>query len=71
MPQTTRRHQHPDFAAAPWGAAGEEPDLAEVLADPVVHLVMRRDGVSQCELRAVIAAARAKLRRGLCCCMAA
>jgi hypothetical protein len=70
MPQTTRRHPPSGFTAVPWGAAGEEPDLADVLADPVVHLVMRRDGVSHCELRAVIAAARAKLRRGLCCCMA-
>ena len=33
-----------------WRDAGTEPDLAEVLADPVVHLVMRRDGVSPCQL---------------------
>ena len=73
MPQVTRCHppSRSGAAAVPWGEAGEEPDLAEVLADPVVHAVMRRDGVTQCELRAVIAGARTKLRRGLCCCIAA
>jgi hypothetical protein len=54
-----------------WRDAGTEPDLAEVLADPVVHLVMRRDGVSPCQLRKVIAEARKRLRGGLCCCIAA
>jgi hypothetical protein len=41
--------------------------LTEVLADPVVHAVMRRDGVSFGHLMNVIAAAQARLRRGLCC----
>jgi len=52
----------------PWASAGIEPGLAEVLADPLVHLVMRRDGVSLDALDAVIAAAREKLgfRRCLC-----
>jgi hypothetical protein len=43
-----------------WTRAGVEPALEELLADPVLHLVMRRDGVSLAELRAVIAAARAR-----------
>jgi hypothetical protein len=66
--------------------AGEEPALRELLADPLLHLVMRRDRVSFAELHAVIADARAKLegtrvaraelasvgrRRGLCCGLAA
>jgi hypothetical protein len=54
-----------------WTAAGVEPALAEVLADPMVHLVMRRDGVSPCGLWQVIAAARAALRRDPCPCLAA
>jgi hypothetical protein len=54
-----------------WTAAGVEPDLAEVLAEPMVHLVMRRDGVSPCGLRRVIAGARAALRRDPCPCLAA
>ena len=48
-----------------WLRPGEEPTLAEVLADPLVHLVMRRDGVSRAELDAIIAAAQA---RRLCDC---
>ncbi|HXQ50589.1 MAG TPA: hypothetical protein VN802_05805 [Stellaceae bacterium] len=57
--------------AARWGKAGIEPDLAEMLADPVVRLVMRRDGVSLDELLAVVADARGKLWRHLCPCAAA
>lgn len=53
-----------------WRKPGEEPDLAEVLADPIVHLLMRRDGVSLPELQAVILRARATLRAGLCRCAA-
>ena len=71
---------------AAWGEAGIEPALQDVLADPLVHLVMQRDGVSMPALRAVVAAARARLRqaapsrvplrpvpprRGLCCGLAA
>jgi hypothetical protein len=62
-------------AAAPapwhqaWREAGKEPSLREVLADPLVHLVMRRDGVTLAQLEAVIA--RAKERRSLCCLCAA
>ena len=53
-----------------WRKAGEEPDLAEVLADPLVHLVMRRDGVSRAQLEAVIAQAQAALQECLCRCAA-
>ncbi len=34
-----------------WLGAGQEPALEEVLADPLVHLVMRRDGVTPGESR--------------------
>ena len=44
-----------------WREVGEEPALDEVLADPIVHLVMRRDGIEIAELRDVIARARAAL----------
>lgn len=50
-----------------WSEAGVEPDLAEVLADPLVHRVMRRDGVTLAELKAVIARGRAALGIELCC----
>ena len=52
-----------------WQDAGEEPALAEVLADPLVHQVMRRDGVSLQQLRAVIAEAQCAL--GICLCRCA
>jgi hypothetical protein len=54
-----------------WRLGGREPTLADVLADPLVHFVMRRDGVTLAELIGVIAEAQAKARRRLCArCMA-
>jgi hypothetical protein len=53
-----------------WQEPGQEPGLVDVLADPIVHLVMRRDGVSQAELRAVISRAQARLGDCLCRCAA-
>jgi hypothetical protein len=43
-----------------------EPRLEEVLADPLVHLVMTCDGVGSAELQAVIADAQRRLRSSLC-----
>ena len=39
----------------PWGRPGIEPPLSEVLEDPIVQAVMRRDRVSRAALQAVIA----------------
>jgi hypothetical protein len=50
-----------------WLAAGKEPSLEEVLADPLIGLVMRRDGVSPAQLRAVVALAQIGLRERPCC----
>lgn len=44
-------------APEPWRATGAEPPLEDMLADPIVQAVMARDGVSEGELRAVVAAA--------------
>jgi hypothetical protein len=52
---------------AAWAEAGVEPSLTDILADPLLHLVMRRDGVTPAALAAVIVAAQATLARGLCC----
>jgi hypothetical protein len=49
-----------------WAEAGCEPSLAEVLDDPLVHLVMRRDGVELLQLRQIIAQAQAQLGQGRC-----
>ncbi|HMK67662.1 MAG TPA: hypothetical protein VK433_03865 [Stellaceae bacterium] len=54
-----------------WRQAGKEPSIEEVLADPVVHSVMRRDSVSIDGLRAVIVRAQAALRSRRCCRVAA
>jgi hypothetical protein len=51
----------------PWARAGIEPRLEEVLADPLVHQVMRRDGVTEAALRGVVGRAQARLRSALCC----
>ena len=57
------RQRSADFShiSRQWLEAGREPILVDVLADPLVHLVMRRDGVSMKELCNHIAAARARL----------
>ncbi|HEV2550005.1 MAG TPA: hypothetical protein VGU20_22025 [Stellaceae bacterium] len=46
--------------ARPWSAAGCEPRLDDVLADPIVAELMRRDGVAPAQLRALIARVRAR-----------
>jgi hypothetical protein len=45
-----------------WRAAGVEPPLGEVLADPLVEAVMRRDGLDRAMLESVIAQAQQRLR---------
>ena len=46
-----------EAAPEPWRATGLEPPLEDMLADPIVQAVMACDGVSEGELRAVVAAA--------------
>jgi hypothetical protein len=48
----------------PWSGPGIEPPLCEVLADPIVQAVMRRDGVTPSALKSVIAGAQHRLRKG-------
>jgi hypothetical protein len=43
--------------------AGHEPPLSEILADPIVRLVMRRDGLEATDLLAVAEAARRRWLR--------
>jgi hypothetical protein len=50
----------------PWREAGDEPGLGDVLADPLIHLVMKRDGLLRADLEAAIALGRSLLRRRLC-----
>jgi len=43
-----------------------EPALQDLLADPCLQAVMRRDGVEMTALLTVITAAKLRLRRDLC-----
>lgn len=64
--QTNRHPRQWTRPADVWREAGIEPLLNEVLGDPLVRQVMRRDGVTFGDLVGVIAQAQMKLRRGLC-----
>jgi hypothetical protein len=41
----------------------EEPSIEEMLADPIVRLIMRRDGLVAGDVRAVLAGAAERLSR--------
>ena len=47
--------------AQPWSKPGIEPTLSEMLADPLVQALMRRDGVSRSALESVIAQVQDRL----------
>lgn len=46
-----------------WLDAGVEPDVDDLLADPLVHLVLRRDGLTVDDVRWAVADARLRLER--------
>jgi hypothetical protein len=46
-----------------WSEAGVEPNLAEALSDPVVALVMRRDGLAPEQVWQAVRESQARLRR--------
>lgn len=46
-----------------WCQPGEEPTLEEVLADPIVHMVARRDGLSATDVQTAARNARLSLSR--------
>jgi hypothetical protein len=45
----------------PYERAGIEPDFHELLADPVLHAVLARDGIDEDTVKAVVRAARIRL----------
>lgn len=45
----------------PYAEAGIEPRLEDLLGDPLTHMLMRRDGVSDSNLRQLIGAAKQRL----------
>lgn len=44
-----------------WRRAGPEPAIDDMLADPIIHAVMRRDRIGESDVRAAIARARGVL----------
>ncbi len=46
-----------------WKYAGREPAIAAMLEDPIVRLVMQRDGLTADDVREVVARARVARRR--------
>lgn len=46
--------------------AGHEPSLQDMLSDPVVHAVMRRDSLTTHDILTVMENARRSLRSGEC-----
>jgi hypothetical protein len=48
--------------AGKWAEAGVEPKLDEMIADPLVRVIMRHDGVSTKELLGMLEALRAQQR---------
>lgn len=47
-----------------WSKGGVEPSVAEILSDPIVHLMMQRDGVALDDMRTLVHAARVSLPGG-------
>ena len=41
-----------------------EPSLDELMADPIVHALMRRDGLDEAGVRQVVERAAARVRQG-------
>lgn len=55
----------PDRAQSRWERSGQEPRLEEMLADPMIELVMKRDGLTRDDLVALVQEARRRIgRRG-------
>jgi hypothetical protein len=57
-PPRRRRHRRRE----PYSQAGDEPRIEDILNDPLTGALMRRDGVSEDSLRALISNVRVSLR---------
>jgi len=69
MPATPRRMAAPNWTAAVqaaehyWIDAGVEPALADLLADPIMHAVMRADGVRLQEVLSMVSQVTGRQQR--------
>jgi len=50
-----------------WSDGGTEPALADLLSDPIVHLVMARDHLSRADVERAVSFGQRQLRSRLCC----
>ena len=50
----TRLSYSKRISPATWAGAGVEPSLEEILADPIIGMVMQRDAVTADEVRSVM-----------------
>ena len=53
--------KQPNEAARFWQESGIEPSLEDMLADPLIRLVMQCDGISKADVEDVIDQTRARL----------
>ena len=53
----------PAHSREPYGAAGEEPPLGELLGDPILHALLRRDRIGIEAVWQAVGAARESLGR--------
>jgi hypothetical protein len=45
----------------PWSNASDEPRLSDVLADPIIKMMMKTDGISQLAINDIVSSARQRL----------
>lgn len=67
MPQWLSNHSTINRA---WLKAGEEPALPDLLADPILQLLLLSDGISLRDVDHAVALAQRALRSRLCRCAA-
>lgn len=51
---------------AQWGSGVREPSLKELLEDPILHLLLKVDGLDESRFRAYLEAGRARLQKSSC-----
>lgn len=56
-----KRMELPPESVCRWERSGEEPSLEEMLFDPVVESVLKRDGLTREDVMAVMEAARLRV----------
>jgi hypothetical protein len=61
--KTTRPNQERCPMAQDYREAGVEPSVEDLMSDPIVHLILRRDRITPADTWAAVTDARRRLRR--------